>query len=72
MLPPFSILKMEAMCSSRMLGVLPQTAQCHNPEDHNINNHHSENFKTYIEMELDALDCENINWIELANDWVQW
>jgi hypothetical protein len=51
-------------------GILPQTSQRDNPEDHNLNNHHCENVKIYTKVEHDAVDCENINWIELANDWI--
>jgi hypothetical protein len=45
--------------------------QYDNPEDHNLNHHHYANFIIYTKVEHGAIDCENINWIELANDCIQ-
>jgi hypothetical protein len=36
-------LKMEAICSSKMLVMTYHTMQCHNLEDHNINLYHNGN-----------------------------
>jgi hypothetical protein len=41
-----SSLKMEAACSSKTLVSAHKTTRCHNPEEHNLNNHRQENLKT--------------------------
>jgi hypothetical protein len=35
-------------CCTESLVSTHKTAQCHNPEDHSLNDHCPENFKTYI------------------------
>lgn len=44
-LPVFSTLKMEAVCSSKTLINLYQTMQCHIPEDSNFHRRSHENLK---------------------------
>jgi hypothetical protein len=41
-LPPFSNLKIEAVCSSEMFVITYQTTRCHNPEDDNVYLHQNE------------------------------
>jgi hypothetical protein len=43
-----SILKMEPACSSETSVCAYKTTRRHNPEDHNLNNHCSENLKTPV------------------------
>jgi hypothetical protein len=41
---------MQAVCSSKTL--VTRLTQHHNPEDHNLNHHHSENLKLHIKHSL--------------------
>jgi hypothetical protein len=43
---------METAGSFEILKITYQTARCHNPEDHNINQHGSENLKSNIVSNL--------------------
>jgi hypothetical protein len=38
----------EAECSSETSLFAHKTTLCHNPGDHNLNNHHCENLRTYV------------------------
>jgi hypothetical protein len=45
-----SILKTEAACSSEMLVYNQEIAWYNNPEEYNLNSHHSENFKITLAL----------------------
>jgi hypothetical protein len=49
----------------------------HLPEDDNHHSHSRENLKSYIvellnRMDLEKMRCEDVRWMELAQDRVQW
>jgi hypothetical protein len=47
-----STMKMEAECFSKALVSVHKATSCHNPEGHNLINHHSENIKTYNRLQF--------------------
>jgi hypothetical protein len=66
MLPPFSVLKIEAVCSS---GMLVSCHKLHHATAQKITILTLTTMKTSKFKEHDAVDFENINWIELSNNW---